>query len=445
MNVALLRRFRMQCAVVGVLIAAAHLHASDHADPILLFGPPQEQGLTGLFVFPVDADGNVIHAFTRPAGLPLHKPEADIVRQPLTEEEVDKIRSVVFILCIRPQLTNNEQFRPSPYTYRIQIDIDSYPEVDLIKVDAPSAGVIPRPNVDESIPHSHNEPPPMKLIEAYARYGGRIPNFREIEEDITLEFKLNNNGTIADGYPIIESAGADPSGIVCEAGIFDDPFIFPMFSDTNVVAITATVPVEVFRGKTDLLVWGTTHKKSKKIDHVGRALRTQNPRFEMLNRLRPREHVDALLAERNDPGLIRDLALKFNLSSLFAYREWDFVPDVACYSTRYPAGFPNGRLLSDDIAAMLAQHGDVVLFELSHAGDDFRWPRTTKHDPEFHSAAPYLTERFGSRPQPSGYRLSVKNKLLLLAIFCLALVLYALSVWVFARLYYKWKVRKRYL
>ena len=127
--------------------------------------------------------------------------------------------------------------------------------------------------------------------------------------------------------------------------------------------------------------------------------RTQNPRFELLNTLNPSKHVEAIKSEHESPSLMRDLLLRVGLESLFAYREWDFVPDVMIYTNRYPVGFPNGRLLRDDVAAILAQHGDTLLLELSH--HNAQWPRRTANDKEFLDKFPYLAEPWPDRARGS--------------------------------------------
>ena len=88
------------------------------------------------------------------------------------------------------------------------------------------------------------------------------------------------------------------------------------------------------------MLWATSTENGKQIDHVGRSLRTQNPRFEMLNTLPPNQHVKAIEAEHHHPSLMRDLALRINLQGTFAFRDWDEVPDVMLYSKRSPVGLP---------------------------------------------------------------------------------------------------------
>ena len=429
-------------ALVWLLLAAATARASDHADPI--FSLREESGLTDLFVFPVGEDGKVVLEFQREQCLPLHNPYADIIRKPLTDDERKQIKALVFILCIRPGLTDSTRLWLTPYTYSIHIDFEGRPRIDLYDPDAPEYEC---GDDLKTVPHGER----ISEIEAYARYGGLVPEPEGIEEDATMEFRLENNGILQEGYPKFSLPRAETWNnnldIQCESGVFDDPFIFPMFYGTNTVAIITKIPIKYFGDDTDLLVWANSRKGKKQIDHVGRSLRTQNPRFEFLNKLHPSEHVAALDRERHHPSLLRDLALKANLTSLFAFREWDFEPDVMVYSTRYPAGFPNGRVLDDDVAAILAQHGDVVLYELSHQGEKYTWPRQTVNDRgTFRDRTfPYLYDPFPDRAQPPGHQLSWWNKLLLLLIVTVVGLLIVFSYWLVARWYHRRKLRRRYL
>jgi hypothetical protein len=183
------------------------------------------------------------------------------------------------------------------------------------------------------------------------------------------------------------------------------------------------IPLRYFGpDESDWLIWATSHKGTKQIDHVGRSLRTQNPRFELLNTLHPSRHKEAITEEHSNPSLMRDLFLRLGFDSYFAYREWDFVPDVMIYTSRYPVGFPNGRLLKDDVAAILAQHGDTLLLELSH--HNAQWPRVEDNyqkgfSPEF----PYLAEPWSDPAPTTQHNISSKNMLILVVLgLCLLLV-----------------------
>jgi len=143
---------------------------------------------------------------------------------------------------------------------------------------------------------------------------------------------------------------------------------------------------------------------------------------------------------------MRDLFLRAGLESLFAFREWDFVPDVMIYTSRFPVGFPNGRLLTDDVAAILAQHGDTLLLELSH--HNASWPRETKNDKTFLKEFPYLAEPWPEREPPERHHLSWKNTLILWALGLLALlilVLAAIQVYQIVRRWFGIRRRPNYL
>lgn len=96
---------------------------------------------------------------------------------------------------------------------------------------------------------------------------------------------------------------------------------------------------------------------------------------------------------------MRDILLQLGFNQTFAYREWDFVPDVMLYTDRYAVGFPNGRALTDDVAAMLAQHGDTLLYELSY--HNAAYPRRQTNDRPFRETFPFLAEKHPDRtPTP---------------------------------------------
>src|SRR5438477_398686 len=46
------------------------------------------------------------------------------------------------------------------------------------------------------------------------------------------------------------------------SGVRDDPFIFPMFFGTNVIAMVMSIPLDCFPGgQQDFLFWGTSHHR----------------------------------------------------------------------------------------------------------------------------------------------------------------------------------------
>jgi hypothetical protein len=148
-------------------------------------------------------------------------------------------------------------------------------------------------------------------------------------------------------------------------------------------------------GQQDWLIWGTTSKDGKQIDHVGRANRTQLARFDFLNTLPPSEQVAAIRKAHDSRERLSKLVGKIfppavNLITLeLSIRHYDFAPDVMIYTTRFPPGFPNGRRLTDDVALLTCQTGDCVLIESAFLQTK-EWPRQTTNDKEFLTEFPYL-------------------------------------------------------
>ena len=445
-------------AVIVSLLVGGRLNGSDHADPMdLLRTQRQEGAITDLFCFPVYADDSPAFPFSRTSLLPLHNTLADIVRKPLTDDQIKSIDSLVIIMCMRRQLTDSTKLRFEPYTFTIHIDVDRtvlFPsESDL---NEPAAPMNHTHSVTQSHTH-HADDAALSVLEAFARYGGKIEEPHMISEDIKIEFQLTDNAELRAAPKYVGAAAAkwsSDSRVRPMAGVYDDPFIFPAFFGTNVVAFAIRIPLDLFpKGNTDFLLWGSSREGNTPIDHVGRSLRTQNPRFEILNKLHPSKHVKRLLDERDNPSLMRDVALRLNLASIYAYREWDFVPDVMCFSLRYPVGFPNGRLLTDDVAAILAQHGDTLLYELSFQDPKARWPRSETNDRSddpntpgvFKPKFPYLLSPLPDRPQPPPRSLTNASVVKLFTILIGLISFLVVSHLVFAKLYFRWQLRKRYL
>lgn len=298
--------------------------------------------------------------------------------------------NLVVVLAVRPGLTTNPPYDLEPYTYRLMIDTDSIVSFD-------DAGNL-------------------------ARYGGSIADPSAIQENITIDINLNNDATVANqmmnGLP-------ENSGFRLWTGVRDDPFIFPKFFGTNVVAMVMHIPRTHLSN--NILLWATTHKGSKQIDHVGRSNRTMQPRFDALNTAHPSKHVQILHEQHDHPGIVGDIA-RTEIMPLFALRPYDYFPDVMIFSSQRAAGFPNGRRLSDDVAALTCQQGDCLLWELSYALSA-AYPRKTSNDKAFLNSTPYLAEAWPSRaPDPEG-GLTTRTKILL-ALFATVLVILLLLPWV---------------
>ncbi len=221
-----------------------------------------------------------------------------------------------------------------------------------------------------------------------ARYGGTVRSPGDIKPDVTIDLQLNDDATLKSKS--FHGLRNDAS-IRLYTGVRDDPFIQPRFFGSNIVAMVLAIPFSSFPdNQQDWLVWGTSKKGNEQIDHVGRSLRTMLPRLDSLNTLPPSAHVAELKRLHEHPTLVEDIKRTF-ISPLFALKDYDFMPDVMIYSRRFPVGYPNGRLLTDDVAALAMQNGDALLWEDSFSSLKGA-PRPTKNDKPFLSEFPYLAD-----------------------------------------------------
>jgi hypothetical protein len=314
-----------------LLLVPRTARASDHADPAAVTKP--EANITDLFFFP-------------------------------------KGDQMILIFNVRRALTNPRPYNFMPYDYEIHMDLTT-----PVSVDDPKGQEGNR-----------------------ARYGGTVVNPEKIHDDVTITLHLNNDTTLKDKK---FTGLKNTDSIRIYTGVRDDPFIFPRFFKKNIVAMVLSIPISSFPdGQRDFILWGTIHKDGKQLDHVGRSSRTQQGRFNDLNFLPPSEHVAKLMElmktwdgrfqffngfNENPPKQIAAL-----IQLQLQMRKYDLVPDVMIYSNRYPVGFPNGRLLTDDVAAQTCATGDCVLQELSFI--EGGWPRATKNDKDFLDDFPYLAE-----------------------------------------------------
>ena len=143
---------------------------------------------------------------------------------------------VVLILCVRRSLTTSPPFGELPkYIYKIHFDCHS--EVDYVKDTA---------NLE--------------------RYGGSVVNPGQISPDASIIFELNNDTSIKRlEFPGFQNRGLIPTP---SSGVRDDPFIFPQFFGTNVIAyMRHSAPVPPTDTKMDCLIWATSERDSKQIDH----------------------------------------------------------------------------------------------------------------------------------------------------------------------------------
>lgn len=308
---------------------------------------------------------------------------------------------MIVILGLRRALTSAPPYDLEPYTYNVYMDLHSEVSYDV--------------------------------EQDRLRYGGTVVDPERIRPDVALTFRLNDDASLREKT---FTGLSDTSAIRVWSGVRDDPFIQPRFFGTNVIAIAASIPFSAFpEGQQDWLLWATSSRGDRQIDHVGRANRTMLPRFDLLNTVPPHRHVAVLKERHEDPTLLQDIA-RVMVSPLFAARTFDFVPDVMIFNRRRPAGFPNGRKLTDNVADLTCRLGDCLLWDLSFMTSK-QWPRPTANDKPFLDEFPYLAAPWPDKAPPPSPSLTPKNKLLL-ALIGGAVVGFYLLPWV---LY--WRCRRR--
>ena len=311
---------------------------------------------------------------------------------------------MVVVLTVRRGLTQSPPLKLEPYTYTINMDLHSEVSYD---------------NAEDR-----------------GRFGGTVVDPEGISPDVTIELRLNNDTTVKEKSI---TGLTNPDDIELWTGVRDDPFIFPNFFGTNVVAMVLSIPIESFpQGQQDWLVWATSRKGNKQIDHVGRSNRTMLPRLGLLNTIPPNKQVAAIKKVHTDPNLIQDISRTF-IQPLFGIRAYDFVPDAIIYTTRFPVGFPNGRLLSDDVAKLTCEYGDCLLYQLSF---DSTGPRPTMNDKPFLNEFPYLAEPWPDKTPASGPSLTKTNKIILVLIVIGVILILIVENWLVAELYYRRKRAK---
>jgi len=243
-----------------------------------------------------------------------------------------------------------------------------------------------------------------------ARYNSSIANPESIKEDVTIKIRLKNDATLNSvKYEGLENTAA----IKLFTGVRDDPFIFPRFFKRNTIAMVLSIPFSSFPNKNqkDWILWGTSTRiaDNVQIDHVGRSNRSQQGRFDFLNTLHPSKHAAAIKAHIDtrmgiEKALMEYLPPLVNAyQPLFKLRPYDIFPDVMIYTNQYPIGFPNGRKLTDDVAALTCEQGDCALVEGAYI-DSPQYPRATKNDngeKEFLKEFPYLAEPWPTSPPPA--------------------------------------------
>jgi hypothetical protein len=278
----------------------------------------------------------------------------------------------ILILNTRPKLTTPGPYNLEPFEFVINIDLHSQVSYDS--------------------------------AEDVARYGGTVVDPDGIKPDVVIKFRLNDDTTVKEK----SIAGlSNPEAIRIWTGVRDDPFILPRFFGTNVISMVLSVPMSSFpAGQQDFLLWATASKGDKQIDHDGRSNRTQLARFDFLNTVAPKDHIAAIMKQAKKINRVQGFLNHFKLlvpvanlsKAVFMIRHFDFAPDVMIYTSRRPAGFPNGRMLTDDIVGETCAQGDCLLFESAY--EEGKWPRQLINDKPFLDDFPYLAEPWPEKAAP---------------------------------------------
>jgi hypothetical protein len=340
---------------------------------------------------------------------------------------------MIVMLNTRRALTTPPPYQLEPFEFAIYMDLHTKVTVD---------------NKEES-----------------ARYGGSIAAPEGIKPDVTIKIRLKNDATLNsvkyEGMQITD-------GIKLFTGVRDDPFIFPRFFKRNAIVMVLSIPFSSFpQGQQDWILWGTSTrlKDGVQIDHVGRSNRTQQGRFDFLNTLPPSQHVAAIKAHNQTRSRIEKFLMECfpplvnAFQPLFKIRPYDDFPDVMIYTKQYEIGFPNGRKLTDDVAALTCDQGDCPLVEGSYI-DSPAWPRATVNDKPFLKEFPYLAEPWPTSPPPPPPNVGVSGalgalldmakffneaitkictpvRLITAGVIILVLLIIAIPVWLIARWRYK--------
>ncbi|GIW42636.1 MAG: hypothetical protein KatS3mg076_3213 [Candidatus Binatia bacterium] len=195
------------------------------------------------------------------------------------------------------------------------------------------------------------------------KFGGTVLEPEKISEDVFFRVTFT-----PDGEPELEtnarvggggggcSLSAPRKDVKLFVGLRDDPFIRGPRIGRNVACVVLEVPLAaVLEESPVLLVWATSKVEGLPGDFqdlAGRAMHSQNPETNLMNTLHPSRHR----AELGEP------------------------PDVVIFDTSRPAGYPNGRELTDDVV-------DLVGDPRALATDD---PYPDANDVPFLGEFPYL-------------------------------------------------------
>ncbi|MGH8553563.1 MAG: hypothetical protein ACRERS_09740, partial [Methylococcales bacterium] len=282
------------------------------------------------------------------------------------------------------------------------------------EVGAGIKNTIYKVNFDTHTPAAFDNP--TQLI----RFGGSIApeHWPNIAADASITFRIQKNpeggvsvNRVMFQSPPVATGLSNPESIQYQAGLFDDPFIFPRFNNKNTIAMIASIPLSSFSGNPkNFVLWATAHRSDgTQFDIVGRAGRTQQPRLDFLNKLPPSKHVPAVVEARNQnmmqvpflksilKGEVKDFidrVLSDKIQQIFQIRSYDSdIPDVMILNLDRPIGFPNGLVPGDDVVrnTCIEGMGECQLWEIASFTDPCK-PRRTLTDKPFSNSFPYLGE-----------------------------------------------------
>ena len=365
-----MRKTRLVLLATVILAIAGAAYASDHADPAAL--PAREQGITDLFFFP-------------------HGEE------------------YIVMMNVFPGLSSNPPFEFDDLEFVINFDTHTQVVFD---------------NAADK-----------------ARYGGTVVNAEGIKADSSIRYSLMNDVSAFKSY---KATGFTNEGAIRKyTGIRDDPFIFPRFFGKNTVTAVFGIPKSSFpANQQDFIIYGECWKNGKLVDTVGRSNRSQNGRYQFLVDIPANEQKAAIKKQFDKTAKVynflnretwtKPLAAAYeSLLQIFPYDLTN--PDVMIYSNRYPVGYPNGRLLTDDVAYISCQYGDCALVSLSYAESN-QFPRATVNDRAFSADFPFLADPWPPAPPAPSSGIGCGG---VLAIILVVLFVIAIIWWLIARA--KWK------
>jgi hypothetical protein len=186
--------------------------------------------------------------------------------------------------------------------------------------------------------------------------GGTVLDPGRIGEDVTFRIRFRADGSARIQKVVRGVERSDPEIVSFFAGLRDDPFIRGPRIGRNVAAIVLEVPLSsVVRAQPTLLIWATSKVEDfdgPSSDLAGRSLKSMFGENSLMNAMHPRQHA----------------------------RKTGKTPDVIIFNTSFPAAFPNGRALTDDVVNLV---GDNRVLS-----NDAPFPAA--NDVPFLTAFPYL-------------------------------------------------------